>query len=208
MAIITMPTDLACTRGCSLELINSDTATRSDVTSSIQARSYGVPVWAMTLIAPKALTDQQAGAWKAMGLRLRGLVNHLAAFDPGRPAPVGSLRGTLSLAQVAPAGAALLDITAGVEQAGRTLEPGDLLQVGNGLGTSQLVAVTAPAVVNGFGRIVVETEPPIRAEHPIGTAVTWDRPRVYMSRTDPRFGWQTYSRLHTVGMSLSLIERP
>lgn len=206
MAIITMPRDLACARGCALELINSDTATRSDPSGSIQARSYGVPVWGLLLVSYELMVDSEAGAWKALGLKMRGLVNHLEAFDPTRPVPLGSLRGTLTLALVAPAGTALLDVTAGVDQSGRSLVPGDLLQVGTGLGTSQLVMVTAPAVVNGSGRIVVEIEPPLRAEHPIGTPVTWDYPRVYLRRTDPRFGWQAYGRLHTDAMRLPLIE--
>ncbi len=206
MAIITMPRELRCAKGCTLELINSDTATRSDPSGSIQARSYGVPVWALQLVSPEAMTDREAGLWKATGLQLRGLVNHLEAFDPSRPAPLGSLRGTLTLALVAPAGTALLDITAGVGQAGRTLEAGDLLQVGNGLGTSQLVVAMAPAVVDGAGRIVVAIEPPLRAEHPIGTSVTWDHPRVYMRRTEPRFGWQAYNRRLTLSMRLPLIE--
>lgn len=206
--IITMPDTLAVARGCTLELVSSDAATRSDPAGTLQARSYGVPVWSLLLVSPEALTDPQAGAWKALGLGLRGLVNHLAAYDPSRPVPLGSVRGVLTLSASAAAGAAALAVSAGAGQAGRDLLPGDLLQVGTGLRSSELVMVMSRAVVAGDGALALTTEPPLRRAYPAGTVLTWERPRVYMRRTEARFGWGALTRRISAGMRLQLIEQP
>lgn len=208
MAVITMPDTLACAQGCALELVDTDTATRSDPSASIQVRFYGAPVWAMQLVSPGVLDDRQAGEWKALGLRLRGMKNHLAAYDPSRPYPRGSLRGALSLSTAAAVGDAQIVLAAGAGQAGRTIVPGDLLGVGQGLGTSQLVAAVEGAAVDGAGVITIQVEPPLLQSFPVGTVVVWDRPRVYMRRTEPRFGWSARNAEFTKQMRLPLIESP
>lgn len=208
MAIITMPDDLAVGRGCSLELVHSDILTASDPAGTIQARGYGVPTWALTLVSPDALTDRQAGKWKALGLTLRGAANILAAYDPSRPVPLGSVRGELYLAEAAAAGASQIRLVAGAGQVGRTLVMGDLLQVGTGQGTSQVVVCVADAVVDGSGLAYVQFEPPLRMAFAPNTAITWDHPRVYMLRVEPRFGWSALTRRITSSMRLSLVEKP
>jgi hypothetical protein len=125
------------------------------------------------------------GEWQAMVSRLRGRVNHLAAFDPLRIAPLGTMRGTLTLASPLAQGAFSMSVTGGAGQAGATLLRGDWLQIGAGL-AGQLVMVTADATANGSGVIAVSFENPIRlaAGYIAGTAVTWDRPLGHYKMVD------------------------
>jgi hypothetical protein len=143
-----------------------------------------------------------AGKWEALVYGLRGRVNHLSAFDPGRVAPAGTARGSLRLAAVAAAGATSVVLVGGT--AG-TLLAGDLLQFGTGLGTSQLVKVMAdvasvPPTDTAFswdnggafswtnggaftwsdpGVITVTFEPPLRQAFVQDTPAAWSYPRAY-----------------------------
>lgn len=205
---IEMPGTLACGRDCSLTLVDTDLATRGDQSGATQVRFYGLPMWSMVLVAPPVLNDAQAGEWKSLGLRLRGLKNRLAAFDPSRPFPKGTLRGAPTLAVALANGDSTMVLNAGAGQLGRTLECGDLVQIGLGRGTSQLVACVQAGVVGGDGRITVAFEPPARRAYAIGVPLTLERPRVYMRRVEPTFGWTSYSTDHTRQMQLQLFEAP
>lgn len=206
MAIIQMPDGLRCGRGCKIEQVTFDVLTASEVTGSSQSRPYGMPHWALSLVSPEAMRDAEAGAWKAMLLSLRGSINVLAAYDPSRAEPVGTLRGAPVLAGTVDYGSTSMTLAAGAGQAGKTLEPGDWLQIGAGLGSSQLVIATDKATADGAGNIIVTFEHPARQAYAAGTAITWQRPRAYFRKPQGRVGWTPYSRRHTLGMSVDLVE--
>lgn len=206
MAVITMPVNLRCASGCRIEQITTDSVGLSDPGGNSQARTYGVPRWSLSLAAPAAMTDADAGLWKAMLLTLRGSVNFLAAFDPSRPQPRGSLRGALTLASAAAIGASAIAITGGGGQAGKTLVIGDWLQIGTGLGSSQLVMCVAPATADGAGACTVTVEPPLRLAFGGGAAVTWDRPLAYFRKPPGRVGWSAYSRYISQSVGIDMIE--
>lgn len=209
MAIdIDMPATLACGRDCSLTLVDTDLATRGDQSGATQVRFYGLPMWSMVLVAPPVLNDAQAGEWKSLGLRLRGLKNRLVAFDPSRPYPKGTLRGSPILQATLASGDSTMLLNVGASQVGRTLECGDLVQIGQGRGTSQLVACVQSSVVGVDGLIAVVFEPPARRGYAFGVPVALERPRVYMRRVEPTFGWTNYSGDHTRQMQLQLFEAP
>ncbi|MEJ1933987.1 hypothetical protein WDZ92_27640, partial [Nostoc sp. NIES-2111] len=147
MPIITMPRNLRCGRGCKIEQVTTDSVSVSDPSGSTQARSYGVPRWSMSLVSPQALPEADAAVWKAMLLGLRGSLNYLAAYDPGRPVPLGTVRGALTLGAAVALGDNTAVLACGAGQAGRTIKVGDWLQIGSGLGSSQLVMCGAEAGV-------------------------------------------------------------
>jgi hypothetical protein len=118
-----------------------------------------------------------------MLLQLRGGVNHLSVYDPVRTAPQGTMRGTLTLNGTHGGGIVALSVTGGGGQAGATLKAGDWLQIGSGLGTSQLVKVMADATANGSGVISLTVEPPLRGGFSSGTAVTWNKTLGYYKQT-------------------------
>lgn len=206
MAIITMPNDLACGRGCRVELITVDATGTSDPAGNSQAREYGMPKWALSLTAHELLTDAEAGAWKAMLLGLRGSVNYLAAFDPSRPYPVGSLRGSPTLQSAAAYGATDLTLNCGVEQAGRTVRIGDWIQIGTGLGTSQTVMCMADATVDAGGLLVLHFMNPLRRGFDASTPVAWDRARTYYRKPPGRVGWTPYSFTFSQAIGVDLVE--
>lgn len=205
MGIIAMAWGLRCGQGCRVEQITTDAVGVSDPAGNTQARAYGVPRWALSLVSPTTMTDADAGVWKAMLLALRGSLNYLAAFDPSRPVPRGTLRGAPTLL----ADAAYGDNTATLScagQVGKTVTVGDWLQIGAGLGTSQLVLCTAAAVVDGAAHLALTFEPPLRRAYAAGTGVTWDHPVAYFRRPPGRAGWSPYSSRHTQAMSVDLVE--
>lgn len=206
MAIITMPTTLASGRGCRIEQITTDAYGVSDPGGSTQARVYGHPRWALSLVGYELMTDAEAGQWKAMLLQLRGTVNFLAAFDPSRPFPTGSLRGSLALLGAAAAGDVTCTLDCGAGQAGRTLRVGDWLQIGDGKGTSQLVITMADATVDGSGHLALTFEAPLRQAFAAGTAVAWDHPRAYFRKPPARAGWTPFSQTFAQNMGADLVE--
>jgi hypothetical protein len=206
MAIIQMPDALRCGQGCRIEQVTFDVLTASDVTGSSQARPYGMPHWALSLASPEFMAEPDAAAWKAMLLSLRGSVNVLAAYDPSRTAPVGTLRGAPVLQAAAVFGDDVITLNAGGGQAGRTLEPGDWLQIGTGFGSSQLVMVRASAVLDGAGVGSVSIEAPLRREFAAGAAITWQRPRGYFRKAAGRVGWSAHCPGVTQSMAVDLVE--
>lgn len=168
---------------CSIGQARYDLAEMSDATGHSAARLLGPPRWRMSVRSHGALTFAQAAQWESMLLQLRGGVNHLAMADPVRRVPRGTMRGTLTLNGSHSAGAVALSVTGGVGQAGTTLLASDWLQLGSGLGTSQLVKVMADATANGSGVIALTVEPPLRTAFAGGASVTWSQPLAYYKQT-------------------------
>jgi hypothetical protein len=207
MAIITMPDTLRVGAGSKIEQATFEVVSASDVTGSTQARAYGAPHWSLSLVSPAHLQDADAGAWKSMLLALLGSVNYLSAFDPSRPVPLGTYRGSPNLTATANAGDTT--ITFGdATQADKTLTVGDWLQIGTGLGTSQLVIVVAPATANGSGIATVQIQAPLRIPYAISTPVFWSRPRGHFRRTpgSGRTAWTPFAPGVTQGFAIDLIE--
>jgi len=173
-------------------------------------RLLAPPRWTLRLVQPDHLTRADAAVWQALALQLRGRVNVLAAWDVSKAAPVGTMRGSMTLAALAAAGDATLSVTAGAGQAATTPLAGDWLQIGAGLGTSQLVMGTAAAVANGAGVIALGIEPPLRQQYASATAVAWDKPLAYYRQQTDATTWTMaaggVSGPLVTGLSLDLME--
>lgn len=206
MDIIQLDDGFPVARGCRIELLTFDAVTSSVPAGSIQTRAFGVPKWALSLVSPQVMNDERAGRWKALQLKLRGALNRVAAYDPGRPVPLGSLRGSLTLVGDVAVGDVTAQITGGLGQAGKTLVAGDMLGLGAGYGTSQLVCAVEDVAADGSGALTVRFEPPARRAFAAGTAVAWQRPRAYFVQPQGRAGWGAYSRARTNQMSIDLVE--
>lgn len=147
-----------------------------------QGLEGSAPMWAATLNPGLKRID----LWQTLVLRLRGRTNQLALWNMGRPQPLGTMRGVMTMA-AATQGATSLAVTA-AGQAGKTLLAGDYLGVGSGL-TQQVVMVLDDAAASGAGLITVTTEPPLRNAFGAGSVVTWYRPCALFRRQDTRSGW-------------------
>lgn len=96
MSIITLPTDLFVGE-FGIEQLRYDTMDVSEETGSADTRLKGPPRWKVSLGSGDDITQAQAARWKALGLKLRGGVNHLALHDLNNPVPRGTARGQLTL---------------------------------------------------------------------------------------------------------------
>lgn len=195
MAMILVPAGLSVARQ-TWEQQRLDTEFRS--VFGAQALEIGAPLWATTISG----SFKRPELWQSLMLQLRGRTNQLALWNFGRPVPLGTMRGAMTVPATAQ-GAVVLSITA-PGQGSKTLRAGDFLGVGSGL-TQQVVMVTADAVANATGTIVVNVEPALRNGFPAGSVVTWNRPCALFRRTESTSGWE-YEPGVVKGMSLSLLE--
>lgn len=207
MAIITWPSGLALPAECGISQARYDMAESSDSTGHRADRLLGPPRWRMSLRSIDAFTLADAGVYEAMLLKLRGAVNHLAMFDPVRQAPQGTMRGTLTIDGSHAAGAVAVNLAGGAGEAGKTLLAGDWLQIGTGLGTSQLVKVVTGGTADGSGDIAVTVEPPLRLAFSNGTAVAWDKPLAYYKQLGaPQWSYRPALRFKQSGFAIDLLE--
>lgn len=172
-----------------------------------QSVEFGVPEWHVS-ITPAEMLDAVAGPLQALYLKLRGRTNQLALWNTVRPAPLGTMRGTMTLDAEAAQGATSLDIiSAGQENT--TLLAGDLLGLGSGT-TQQVVMVVEDAIASltsdGDGLITVTIEPPLRNTHAATAAVIWDKPKALFRMAQSSPGWDYTGATIVACMALDLIE--
>lgn len=205
MSIIDWPTGLRPGDGSGFGQARFDVLFGSESTGAQQARVLGPPRWTLQILQPPALQAEAAGQWQALLIGLRGKVNHLRVWDFGAPLPMGTLRGTLGFA--APAAKGATSILIGGAGDGKTILAGDRLQLGTGLGTSQVVMCMAPAVSAG-NTVTVQIEPPLRSAFAGDTVISWNRPVAYFKLTNSASNWtyETAARPLMRGASLDLIE--
>lgn len=163
-----------------------------------QAVEAAAPMWLSAITG----TPKRPELWQSLMLRLRGKTNQLALWNMGRPQPLGTMRGAMTIGATAQ-GATTLTITAS-GQVSKTLLAGDYLGVGSGL-TQQVVMVVADAVSNASGVITVTTEPALRNAFAAGAGVTWYRPCALFRRKDSVSQWE-YEPGVIKGMTIDLIE--
>lgn len=215
MSVVALPAAIAASiGGQTWGRISYETLAESDVTGAVDIATGAPPRWTCSLQSKRALNLVQAGQWDALLLRL-GRSNHLAVYDLLRAAPQGTLRGTPKLAAAVAVGATSMTLTNAVG----TLKAGDALQIGTGLGSSQLVkvlddvssTVLVPTTATWFtstpaaatwttasaaaatwslgGTVTVTFQSPARYAWPAGTVLAWDKPVAYMRVTTNRIAW-------------------
>jgi hypothetical protein len=152
-------------------------ASQSVVFGSIfgkQALEGSAPLWEVDM---QGVSEDRPTARTIQALieSLNGYTNQLALWNVEQPAPVGTMRGSMTLSTAAGQGNGSLFITAGAGQAGKTLCHGDLIGIGSGV-TQQVLRIVNDAVADGSGVINVAVGTPLRNAFASGAAVTWDRP--------------------------------
>lgn len=163
-----------------------------------QAQEASGPLWATDLTP----TFKRPTLWQVMALQLRGKTNQIALWNFGKPQPLGTMRGVMTLGATVQGATSLIITASG--QAGKTLLAGDFLGVGSGL-TQQVVMVCADALSNGSGVITVTTEPALRNSFASGAGVTWYRPCALFRRKDSAASWEMAPGVTTVSV-MSFLE--
>ncbi len=173
--------------------------------SAFGAQSVGLsyPLWT-ALLTPARFDLTEYAEWESILLQLDGLQNQLALWHIDRPQPRGTMRGAMVLNGAHSQGAAILNISAGVGQAGKTLLTGDHIGFGTGA-TQQVCKVQASATADVNGDIAVAVKAPLRNDFPTGTAVVWDKPKALFRRRSSELSMEHY-RGGVDGTALDLIE--
>lgn len=148
-----------------------------------QLKDRWVASLSFTPLTCVSVTQQErAGLIQAYFNSLRGMVNTVPMYHQRRPVPLGTLRGTPTLAVAAAQFASQLTISCA---SGATLLPGDMLGL-----AGCLYQVRAACAESG-GQIVVPLANRVRVAASIAAAVVWDRPSIEMRRVSG--GIVTYS---------------
>lgn len=204
MTIITLPTNILWKRQ-QFGHQNFDLEFSGGDSGSSQVAVNGPPRWTCSLVSNELLDLDQAAAWRALVLSMKGRVNFLAVSDLLNSQPRGTLRGNLTAAVATAAGAGTVQILAGTGQVGRTLRLGDWIGVNQGSSNRQLLHVQQDAVVTANGMITVSFEPVLRVAVSAGSAVVWDRPTCLMRRNEQSGSWASEGAVQG-GFSLELME--
>lgn len=199
MSIITFPSNIYVTR-MRWEQMRMDLSHTSPQSGVSQAVVFGLPRWKVSIEIDR-MRDSDVGAVKAFLMKLRGQVNQVALYDLGRPRPLGTISGTLTLSSDRALGDTSLVIAGGTN--GQTFKAGDWIGVGSGQ-TRQLVMVTDDATVSG-GSVTVNIEPPLRGAHLSGASVTINQPTALFRLASTTQGWQ-YTGQYVEGFSMDFIE--
>jgi hypothetical protein len=205
MSVITFPSTLRSVGEFSWGQVRRDVLFNSVFGS--QAVGVSGPLWQVT-IAQSLFKDSNAdsGTWQSIALRLGGKVNQLELWNIMRPAPLGTLRGTLTLKGAHAQGAASIIVSGGAGQAGATVKAGDYFGLGTGT-TQQVVMATADATADGVGDITVPVAAtPLRNAFANGSTVTWDKPKALFRQTVSKQGWKYGSASVVTGIAFDLIE--
>jgi hypothetical protein len=169
----------------------------------VQGINGGYPLWKVAVTFDQ-LTSAESGPYQALLMQLEGNRNHLALHNVGRPAPIGTMRGSPTLASPLAAGVSSMDITAGAGQANTTLKAGDYLGLGSGY-DRQVVMVTSDVTLSGTGTATVSFAPANRTARGTTDPVVWDKPTALFRQQQPELGWD-YSTVVVSGSALDLLE--
>lgn len=167
MSLVTLPVAFR-PRSCQLTLSCNQRVNAAPFGGSEQAIDLLNDRWLLSCELPAA--RHANAAWRdGFIAALRGQVNTVALWHFARPAPRGSVRGTLALASAAAQGASSITVSGCTPSTG-TLLAGDMLGVG-GL----LVVVASDCTATG-GTITVPLGNRLRSAKGSGTSVVWDKP--------------------------------
>lgn len=167
MTILTLPAAFVPST-CSLTMSVRQSVSASQFGGSEEAIDLLNDRWLLSCDLP-ARALRKAGWLEAFIGSFRGQVNLVPLWHFARPQPMGTYRGTLTLAASAAQGAGVIVIQGGT--AFGTLKAGDMLGVG-GL----LLMVQSDCTANESGVITVPVTNRLRAAQGSGAAVTWDKP--------------------------------
>lgn len=124
--------------------------------------------WSCSLTLP-VRRHAQAAEVEAFLATFRGQVNWISLWHFVRPAPRGTLRGTLLTSGTQAQGASSLVLSGGT--AAGTVLKGDVFGAG-----SQLLMASADATADGSGNITIALANRLRAAIATAQSVTWDKP--------------------------------
>lgn len=153
--------------------------------------------WYVIVTLPPAVL-RASGRNEAFCNALAGGADTLALHHMARPQPLGTMRGTPTLAAAVAQFAKVLSVQA---TAGATLLAGDMFGIGG-----QLFQVQDDCVANGSGVMAVTVVNRSRKSITSGAAVVWNKPTAEFYLLDPR-SRSVYVPGFGGGQTLELVEK-
>lgn len=167
MASITLPSKFI-PRNVTLKLSITQRITASPFGGSEQAIDLLNDRWVLNCELPPRSTED--GAWvEAFIGAMRGQVNTTTVHHFKRPAPIGTIRGVLTLSASVTQGAAAISVSGCTPMDG-TFKAGDLMGVGG------LLLMAASDCTASGGVVIVPLANRVRKALSAGASVTWDKP--------------------------------
>lgn len=167
-----------------------------------QSIEIGEPVWRVSFQTIYA-RNSIASSVESLLDELNGKQNQLALYHIALPAPLGTLRGTNTLASSAVKGATTVTINCSSPN-GSTLLKGDL--VGFGTGYNQQVVRVITNATSAAGQMTFSFYPKLRNALSSGTAMIWDKPRALFRQETMSTGANYMPGLAAEGIAVELRE--
>ncbi len=198
MSVIDVPDWL---RAAVLEWVleRATTQNTSDLTKTAQVVDLLSWAWRVTVTLPMTtnVRGEAAGRYEALVNLLAGGANTIRLHQMVRPQPLGTLRGTPTVAAAAAQFAGSVQLQA---VAGATLRMGDFIGIGG-----MLLQVAGDCTANGAGVMTVPLVTRLRRAVAAGAAVVWDKPTAKFFMVDAR-GRSVYSPGRAGGQAFELLE--
>lgn len=150
--------------------VHNNRLLESDLSGDVQTSSVPGAKWGWALNFGRQYWDERARLW-AFLTRLNGMEHRVRLFDAHLPRPSGTcaLSGVTAAAAVAQFATNIVLSGCG---SGKTLLPGDWLNIGG----TQLVQTVVAATANGAGSMSVEFRHLLRAPVAAGASIVLDQP--------------------------------
>jgi len=187
----------------SLTAHNVSEITRSRFTMEQQVFAHTGQIWMATVTLPPLYADD-AKAWIAWLVSLRGSVGTFLMGDPVSATPRGSAGGTPLINGADQVGATLAIDGATPSQTG-WLKAGDHLQLGSG-STSRLHMVLQDVATDAGGNATIDIWPSLRSSPADNDAVTLISPMTKWRLMSGQIGWEWLPAHIESGMTFSAIE--
>jgi hypothetical protein len=163
--------------------------TASPFTGQQQVFRHPGAWWEAEATVPAIGNPTNARLWSSFLVSLRGRSGTFLMGDPSRRVPRGAA-GASAVLSVVSATVRETSLTIGgfVPTQANALLAGDHIQIGTGA-NARLHMVVADVTADGSGEAVVQVEPPLRASHANGTAVSLDAPAAVWRLAANDLGW-------------------
>jgi hypothetical protein len=163
--------------------------TASPFTGQQQVFRHPGAWWEAEATVPTIGDPTNARLWSAFLVSLRGRSGTFLMGDPSRRVPRGAAGAQAALTVVsAVVRGTSLTIGGFTPTQANALRAGDHIQIGTGA-NARLHLVVADVTADGAGEAVVPIEPPLRASHAGGTAVSLNAPAGVWRLTANDLGW-------------------
>ena len=206
MPILNMPLgeNLPGVKTCQFGLMTNDQVFTSRFTGAAQVEELDGAKWFFSISLPP-MNHEQAAAWKAFLVQLRGRVNSFYAFDPdyeilgSNASPSGEMR----IDGAGQTGTAINIKAAAVSTS--IFAEGDFISFETSRGL-EMKMITQAVTSDASGNATLNFEPPLRGETIDNNLIEYSSPRCIMALDESNVRWET-AEIMRYGISLSATER-